>query len=26
MPLDEEPRIMGAGWTIREAIDEVLGW
>ena len=25
MPLDEEPRIMGAGWTIREAIDEVLG-
>jgi glutathione peroxidase len=25
MPLDEIPRIMGAGWTIREAIDEVLG-
>ncbi len=25
MPLDKEPRIMGAGWTIREAIDEVLG-
>jgi len=25
MPLDEEPRVMGAGWTIREAIDEVLG-
>jgi glutathione peroxidase len=25
MPLDTEPRIMGAGWTIREAIDEVLG-
>lgn len=24
MPLDEEPRVMGAGWTIREAIDEVL--
>lgn len=25
MPLDEEPRVMGAGWTIREAIDELLG-
>lgn len=25
MPLDEEPRVMGAGWTVREAIDEVLG-
>jgi glutathione peroxidase len=25
MPLDEVPRIQGAGWTIREAIDEVLG-
>jgi glutathione peroxidase len=25
MPLDEEPRFMGAGWTIREAIDELLG-
>lgn len=25
MPFDEEPRVMGAGWTIREAIDEVLG-
>lgn len=25
MPLDEIPRIQGAGWTIREAIDEVLG-
>lgn len=25
MPLDEKPRVMGAGWTIREAIDEVLG-
>lgn len=25
MPLDDEPRIMGAGWTIREAIKEVLG-
>ena len=25
MPLDETPRIQGAGWTIREAIDEVLG-
>jgi glutathione peroxidase len=24
-PLDEEPRIMGAGWTITEAIDELLG-
>lgn len=25
MPLDTIPRIQGAGWTIREAIDEVLG-
>ena len=25
MPLDEVPRVMGAGWTIREAIDEMLG-
>lgn len=25
MPLDQEPRVMGAGWTIREAIDELLG-
>lgn len=25
MPLDEIPRIQGAGWTIREAIKEVLG-
>ena len=25
MPLDEVPRVQGAGWTIREAIDEVLG-
>ena len=25
MPLDETPRIQGAGWTIRQAIDEVLG-
>jgi glutathione peroxidase len=25
MPLDEIPRVMGAGWTIREAIDEMLG-
>jgi glutathione peroxidase len=25
MPLDEVPRIQGAGWTIREAINEVLG-
>lgn len=25
MPLDEIPRVQGAGWTIREAIDEVLG-
>jgi glutathione peroxidase len=25
MPLDEIPRIQGAGWTIRQAIDEVLG-
>ena len=25
MPLDENPRIQGAGWTIRQAIDEVLG-
>jgi hypothetical protein len=25
MPLDEIPRIMGAGWTVREAIDELLG-
>jgi glutathione peroxidase len=25
MPLDDEPRVMGASWTIREAIDEVLG-
>jgi glutathione peroxidase len=25
MPLDDKPRVMGAGWTIREAIDEVLG-
>jgi len=24
-PLDEEPRVMGAGWTITEAIDELLG-
>jgi hypothetical protein len=26
MPLDEVPRVQGAGWTIRQAIDEVLGW
>jgi len=25
MPLDTTPRVAGAGWTIREAIDEVLG-
>jgi len=25
MPLDTIPRVQGAGWTIREAIDEVLG-
>lgn len=25
MPLDTVPRIQGAGWTVREAIDEVLG-
>ena len=25
MPLDEIPRVQGAGWTIRQAIDEVLG-
>ena len=25
MPLDEIPRVMGAGWTIREALDEILG-
>jgi glutathione peroxidase len=25
MPLDTVPRIQGAGWTIREAISEVLG-
>jgi len=25
MPLDTIPRIQGAGWTVREAIDEVLG-
>jgi glutathione peroxidase len=24
-PLDEEPRVMGAGWTITEAIEEMLG-
>jgi glutathione peroxidase len=24
MPLDEIPRVMGAGWTIREALDEIL--
>jgi len=24
-PLDEEPRVMGAGWTIMEAIEEMLG-
>ena len=24
-PLDKEPRVMGAGWTIMEAIEEVLG-
>lgn len=25
MPLDDTPRVQGAGWTIRQAIDEVLG-
>jgi len=25
MPLDTVPRVMGAGWTIRQAIDEILG-
>lgn len=24
-PLDTEPRVMGAGWTITEAIEELLG-